>query len=105
MRYSQSEKMEIIRLVEGSDLPVSRTLADLDVPRSSFYRWYRAYQEHGYTGLADHPPDRRRLWNRIPEPEREKVVERALAKPELSPRELAWHITDTQGYFISGSGV
>ena len=26
MRYSQSEKMEIIRLVEESDLPVKRTL-------------------------------------------------------------------------------
>ena len=105
MRYTQSERMEIIRLVDGSNLPVSRTLAELDVPRSSFYRWYRAYQEHGYDGLADHPPDRRRFWNRIPEPEREKVVEQALAKPELSPRELAWHITDTQGYFISESSV
>ncbi len=105
MRYSQSEKMEIIRLVDGSNLPVSRTLTDLDVPRSSFYRWYREYQEHGYDGLADRPPDRRRFWNRIPDPEREKVVEQALEKPEMSPRELAWHITDTQGYFISESSV
>jgi transposase-like protein len=45
MRYSQAEKMDIIRLVETSDLPVKRTLEELDVPRSSFYRWYDRYQE------------------------------------------------------------
>lgn len=47
MRFSQSEKMEIIRLVEGSALPVAQTLRELDVPRSSFYRWYRRYNEEG----------------------------------------------------------
>ena len=39
MRYSQAEKMEIIRMVEGSDLSVVRTLGELDVNRSSFYEW------------------------------------------------------------------
>ena len=39
MRYSQAEKMEIIRMVEGSDLSVVRTLRELDVNRSSFYEW------------------------------------------------------------------
>ncbi len=39
MRFTQAEKMEIIRLVEGSALPVTQTLRELDVPRSSFYRW------------------------------------------------------------------
>jgi putative transposase len=38
MRYSQSEKMEIIRLVEETDLPIKRTLDELDVPKSTFYR-------------------------------------------------------------------
>ena len=36
MRFSQAEKMEIIRLVEGAQLGVKRTLEELDVPRSSF---------------------------------------------------------------------
>jgi transposase InsO family protein len=96
--------MEIIRLVEGSDLPISRTLRQLEVPRSSFYRWYRAYQEHGYDGLTDTPAEKR-IWNRIPDRERKKVVEVALSKPELSPRELAWYITDHANYFISESSV
>jgi hypothetical protein len=29
----------------------------------------------------------------------------AIEKPELSPRELAWHITDTEGWFVSESSV
>jgi len=39
MRYSASDKIEIIRLVEQSHLPARRTLERLGIPRSSFYRW------------------------------------------------------------------
>ena len=78
MRYSQAEKMEIIRTVEGSQLSVKRTLAELDVPRSSFYRWYQAFLEDGYEGLADQRPEVRRFWNRIPDQERQRLVETAL---------------------------
>src|SRR6188508_1298776 len=37
MRYPASEKLEIIRLVEQSHLPVKRTLARLGIPRATFY--------------------------------------------------------------------
>jgi putative transposase len=47
MRYGPAEKMEVIRLVEGSALSVKKTLFELDVPRSSFYRWYEAYAREG----------------------------------------------------------
>lgn len=104
-RYAQAEKMEIIRLVETSELPVKQTLAELDVPRSTFYDWYRRYAEAGYDALADRQPQRQQFWNRIPDSVREQVVEVALEKTELSPRQLAWHLTDTQGYFISESSV
>jgi len=105
MRICQAEKMEIIRLVEDSDLPVKETLEQLDVPRSTFYDWYRRYLESGYDGLADRKSSPRRFWNRIPDHERERVRDIALEKPELTPRELACHITDTQGYYISESSV
>jgi transposase InsO family protein/transposase-like protein len=105
MRYSQSEKMEIIRLVEESDLSVKQTLEELDVPKSTFYRWYHRYSEHGYEGLASRPPNANRFWNRIPDHEKDKVVEVALDYPELSPHELAWKITDSEGTFISESSV
>jgi transposase InsO family protein len=105
MRHSPPEKMEIIRTVEGSNLPVKRTLEELDVNRSTFYEWYRRYQEEGYDGLRNRTTGPRRFWNRIPEHERARVIEVALEHPEKSPRELAWHITDTEGYYISESSV
>ena len=105
MRYTQDEKFEIIRLVEGSDLPVIRTLAQLGVCKSTFYDWYRRYLDDGPVDLAPQPSQRRRFWNRIPESERERLVEVALEKPELSARELAWHVTDNEGYFISERSV
>jgi transposase InsO family protein len=97
--------MEVIRLVEGSALSVKKTLRELEVPRSSFYRWYAAYAREGYEGLSSRSSEGRRFWNRIPEGERERVAELAIEKPELSPRELSWHITDTQGWFVSESSV
>ena len=78
MRYPPSEKLEIIRLVEQSRLPVRRTLEHLGLPRSTFYRWYDQYQTGG--------------------PE-------ALEEAELSPRELAVRFTDTKGYFVSEASV
>jgi len=33
------------------------------------------------------------------------VVKTALEIPDLSPRELAWYITDHEGWFISESSV
>ncbi len=94
MRYSQTEKMEIIRLVEQSTLPVKRTLAEFGLSRSTFYRWYRRYVEDGFDGLANGSGFDRRFWNRIPDRERQRVVEIALATPELSPREVAFRVTD-----------
>ena len=38
MKYSASEKLEIIQLVEASALPVRRTLEKIGIPRATFYR-------------------------------------------------------------------
>jgi len=38
MRYAAAEKLEIIRLVKQSPLPVRHTLAQLSIPRATFYR-------------------------------------------------------------------
>lgn len=105
MRYTHAEKLEIIHLVETSDQPVKRTLAELGVPRSTFYRWYERYRVAGAAGLADQSPGPRRFWNRIPDAVREQVVKLALERPDQSPRQLAWDFTDTEGYFISETSV
>jgi len=47
MMHTPSEKLAIIRLVEESELSVRRTLREIRVSRSSFYRWYAAYEKGG----------------------------------------------------------
>jgi putative transposase len=105
MRYSQAEKMELLRLVEASDLTVKQTLRELGVPRSTFYDWYKRYQIEGYAGLATRSSQPKQFWNQIPDEVRQRVVEVALDYPEKSSRELAWHLVDNEEYFISESSV
>ena len=66
MRYPASEKLEIIRLVEGSHLSARLTLAKLGIPRTTFYRWYDRYLQRGEAGLKDQSPKLKHVWNRIP---------------------------------------
>lgn len=105
MRYPASEKLEIIRLVEQSHLPVRRTLDKLGIPRTTFYRWYDLYQTGGVDALEDKSPRPEHVWNRIPDEVRGKVIDLALEEPELAPRELAVRFTDTKRYFVSESSV
>ena len=105
MRYPATEKLEIIRLVEQSHLPAKQTLDLLGIPRSTFYLWYDKYQTGGVDALEDKVSRPNTVWNRIPDPVREEVVELALDEPELSPREVAVRFTDTKSYFVSESSV
>jgi len=105
MRYSASEKFEIIELVEQSSLSIRRTLAPIGIPRSTFYDWYSRYQEGGIEALEDGKPRPRRIWNKIPDKIETAIVNLALEEPDLSPRELAVNFTDTQGSFVSEATV
>jgi transposase InsO family protein len=105
MRYPASEKLEIIRLVEESALPVRRTLERIGIPHATFYRWYDLYQTGGPEALEDQQPKPNRVWNRIPDDVRERIIRLALDEPALSPRELAVRFTDTKGYFVSEASV
>jgi len=106
MRYLASEKLEIIRIVERSHLPVKQTLAKIGVSRPTFYRWYDLYRRFGEAGLEDRRAGPKRpAWNRIPDEVRGEVIEMALDKPELSPREVAVTFTDERAYFVSEASV
>jgi putative transposase len=105
MRRTAAEKWEIIRLVEGSELSVRRTLRELGIERSTFYSWYQRYAVHGAAPAVAGAPATGRCWNRISEPVRARVVALALEHTELSPRELACRMTDTERYFLSESSV
>ena len=102
MRYPAAEKLEIIRLVEQSPLPVRRTLDRIGIPR---YRWYDRYRTGGPEALNALSPKPDRVWNRIPHDVRERIVRLALDEVALSPRELAVRFTDSEGYFVSEASV
>lgn len=105
MRYSASEKLEIIQLVEQSHLPVKRTLEQIGISRARFYRWYDLYRRFGEPGLEDRRSGPKRAWNRIPDDVRGQILDMALERPELSPRELALTFTDERAYFVSETSV
>ena len=66
---------------------------------------YDRYLQRGEAALADKSPKPSKVWNRIPDDIRDKVVKLAIDEPELSPRELAVMFTDTEQYFVSEASV
>ena len=105
MRYPASEKLEIIRTVETSPLPVRRTLAQIGVAKSTFYAWLDRYAVGGMEALEDRKPRPGRVWNRIRDDVRQAIITFALDQPELSPREVATAFTEQERTYVSEASV
>ena len=99
---SAKEKSEIIALVTGSELPCRRALAQLGLPRSTYYRWL---QRQTKGRLEDRKGGSSLPWNKISPEEETRVLAEARASPELSCRQLAFKITDSGNTYISESTV
>ena len=67
-------KLEVLRVVEASELPVGEVLAQLEIPRSTYYRWRHQFRKRGLAGLRDRPPGSRRVWNQILPQERDRIL-------------------------------
>ena len=99
---SAEGKTEIITLVNRSGLPCSRALAQLRIPRSTYYRWVKRLSEDR---LKDKKGGSPIPWTKIrPEEETQRLAE-ARASPGLSCRQLALTITDSKGAYLSESTV
>jgi putative transposase len=98
-------KGDLIEKVESQRGRRSEILQELEIPRSTYYRWRKAYEGHGLEGLTKIKPSARRIWNRLTAGETEKVLEIARLHPELSSRLLAVKITDEESFSISESTV
>ena len=105
MRLTAAEKAEVIRLVEGSDLSVRRTLTELGCAARPSTRGIGDTPRTAQRATVARRPAAQRYWNRIPPAVRKRIVTAALADPERSPRELAWQLTDRPGHFLSESSV
>ena len=98
-------KLEVLRAVEASELPIRKVLDQLEIPCSTYYRWRHSFRQRGLAGLRDRPPGPRRVWNQILPQERDRILETALLFPERSPREVSCQVTDTCGFTVSESSV
>ncbi len=43
-------------------------------PKTTFYRWYDRYLALGEAGLKDRSPHPGKVWNRIPDDVRDRIV-------------------------------
>src|SRR5690606_17171749 len=77
----------------------------MDIPRSSYYRWRARYRKHGLSGLKDQKPVPKGQWNALAPSGEEKILEVAEEIPELSAREISYHITDNEDFTVSESSV
>ncbi len=97
-----ADKGKILALVAGSSLPRRCALSHLGLAKSTYYRWL-ARQAEG--GLKDRKGGSTLPWNKLQPEEEEKLLSLCRASPELSPRQLAFTLTDTRGTYVSESSV
>lgn len=99
------QREDLIKKVELKEGRRAQVLEDLGIPRSTYYKWRKTFDEDGIPGLAGTKPIARRVWNRLADIEIKKVLEVARLHPELSPRLLSVKITDEQDFSVSESTV
>ena len=98
---SAGEKAALVALVRSSPLPRRQVLAQLGLPKPTYYRWLQRRETP--LSLEDKRPGARVPWNRLRPEDEQAVLALARASPELSPRELALRITDAGAFSISES--
>jgi len=99
---SAQGKREILALVSGSGLPRRRALVQLGLPKSTYYRWLRR-QTEGW--LQDNKGGSPLPWNKLRPEEESKILIQARVSPELSARQLALSLVDSEGWYVSESTV
>jgi len=96
---------DLIRKVELKEGTRTKVLNELGVPRSTYYKWRKDYDEDGIPGLAKRRTGPKRIWNKLEDKERERVLEIARLHPELSPRLLSVKIIDEEAFTVSETTV
>ncbi len=99
---SAGEKAKVLARVDASRGCRRRVLAELGIPKSTYYRW-RHRQLHEC--MVDRPMGSRIPWNRLRPDEEARILAAAREAPELSSRQLAVWLTDHEGFAVSPSTV
>jgi len=98
------EKAQVLAMVAASPLSAREVLRSLGIAEATYYRWKR-WLRMGSGGLKDRPGGPRRAWNRLRPQEEQAILKLAQEEPALSPREVAWAITDLGRFSVSESTV
>ena len=99
---SAQRKREILALVHNSGVPRRWALVQLGLPKSTYYRWLKRQTEGR---LQDDKGGSQLPWNKLRPEEESKVLIQAQASPELSARQLALKLVDSEGWYVSESTV
>ncbi len=99
---SALEKSKILALVADSGLPRRRALVQLGLPKSTYYRWLKRQAEGRLQDLKGGSP---LPWNRLRPEEEDEILSQARVSPELSARQLALKLIDSEGWYVSESTV
>jgi putative transposase len=99
---SAVEKGKILALVAESGLPRRRALLHIGLPKSTYYRWLR---RQGEGRLQDKKGGSSIPWNKLSPDEETKILVESRASPELSARQLALKLVDSNGWYVSESTV
>jgi transposase InsO family protein len=94
--------MVILALVADSGLPRRRALAHLGLAKSTYYRWLSRQAEGS---LEDRKGGSPTPWNKLSHEEEHRLLMLARISPELSSRQLALTLVDTESVYISESTV
>ena len=96
------ERAEVLATVTASPLNKRKALAEMGIPRRTYYNWVRREQQ---SRLGDGKDKSRGSWNKVKAEEGKLVIDHARASPELSPRQLALRLVDQYGCWLSESTV
>jgi putative transposase len=92
----------VLAHVEEAGWGKGKLLAQLHVPRSTYYRW-QSQQRQGKLGSSSQNP--KIPWNRLSSQEEAVVLANARKYPDLSSQQLAAWITEHQGFSVSEATV
>jgi transposase InsO family protein len=96
------ERAGVLAVVAASPLSKSQALAEMGVPRRTYYNWVRREKESNTGGVKI---ESRRPWNKVKAEEEKLVIVQARISPELSSRQLALRLIDKYGCWVSESTV
>jgi transposase InsO family protein len=97
------QKTFILDYAEGIK-DVTEACREFGVPRSSFYRWRRAFAAEGVAGLRRKRPIGKRWPNQVSPEAVEKVLE-LRREYHLGPQRIAWYLERYHGIKISCSSA